>query len=129
MRLRAALRALGQNDDLPGVVDDIVTLTVQPADPSDPPQFFEVELRDIVRHHRRDALLNEELIADYLAEVAPVPFDRAFRSEEHTSELQSLLRISYAVFCLKKNITITKLHILNFITYTHTHTLIHVPTN
>src|SRR3546814_6428195 len=26
------------------------------------------------------------------------------RSEEHTSELQSLLRISYAVFCLKKNI-------------------------
>src|SRR3546814_4787188 len=26
----------------------------------------------------------------------------AFRSEEHTSELQSLMRISYAVFCLKK---------------------------
>src|SRR3546814_2812822 len=29
------------------------------------------------------------------------PGDR--RSEEHTSELQSLMRISYAVFCLKKN--------------------------
>src|SRR3546814_6099659 len=28
----------------------------------------------------------------------------AVRSEEHTSELQSLMRISYAVFCLKKNI-------------------------
>src|SRR3546814_3658054 len=27
---------------------------------------------------------------------------RPFRSEEHTSELQSLMRISYAVFCLKK---------------------------
>src|SRR3546814_4935235 len=27
---------------------------------------------------------------------------RAVRSEEHTSELQSLMRISYAVFCLKK---------------------------
>src|SRR3546814_2695951 len=26
----------------------------------------------------------------------------AYRSEEHTSELQSLMRISYAVFCLKK---------------------------
>src|SRR3546814_12069106 len=26
-----------------------------------------------------------------------------FRSEEHTSELQSLMRISYAIFCLKKN--------------------------
>src|SRR3546814_7949912 len=33
------------------------------------------------------------------------------RSEEHTSELQSLMRISYAVFCLKKK---------NRITYTHT---------
>src|SRR3546814_10200811 len=30
-----------------------------------------------------------------------------YRSEEHTSELQSLMRISYAVFCLKKK-TITK---------------------
>src|SRR3546814_1613752 len=29
---------------------------------------------------------------------------RADRSEEHTSELQSLMRISYAVFCLKKKI-------------------------
>src|SRR3546814_4533481 len=28
---------------------------------------------------------------------------RSWRSEEHTSELQSLMRISYAVFCLKKN--------------------------
>src|SRR3546814_5951242 len=28
--------------------------------------------------------------------------DRIVRSEEHTSELQSLMRISYAVFCLKK---------------------------
>src|SRR3546814_20538603 len=28
---------------------------------------------------------------------------RSQRSEEHTSELQSLMRISYAVFCLKKN--------------------------
>src|SRR3546814_3672207 len=30
---------------------------------------------------------------------------REKRSEEHTSELQSLMRISYAVFCLKKNNT------------------------
>src|SRR3546814_3077234 len=30
------------------------------------------------------------------------PIERASRSEEHTSELQSLMRISYAVFCLKK---------------------------
>src|SRR3546814_2111562 len=38
--------------------------------------------------------------------------DRALRSEEHTSELQSLMRISYAVFCLKKkqNIHLTDLY-------------------
>src|SRR3546814_7166533 len=32
------------------------------------------------------------------------------RSEEHTSELQSLMRISYAVFCLKKKKTRTNSH-------------------
>src|SRR3546814_6326453 len=32
------------------------------------------------------------------------------RSEEHTSELQSLMRISYAVFCLKENITMKKMY-------------------
>src|SRR3546814_8478166 len=32
------------------------------------------------------------------------------RSEEHTSELQSLMRISYAVFCLKKKIKPRHLH-------------------
>src|SRR3546814_3185091 len=31
-----------------------------------------------------------------------IQFNRFARSEEHTSELQSLMRISYAVFCLKK---------------------------
>src|SRR3546814_4245769 len=44
------------------------------------------------------------------AQIAQVLIDRqrqidaavALRSEEHTSELQSLMRISYAVFCLKK---------------------------
>src|SRR3546814_2700363 len=33
---------------------------------------------------------------------AVMPAGRGCRSEEHTSELQSLMRISYAVFCLKK---------------------------
>src|SRR3546814_10190647 len=36
----------------------------------------------------------------------------AGRSEEHTSELLSLMRISYAVFCLKNNILITHLFLL-----------------
>src|SRR3546814_6410129 len=33
--------------------------------------------------------------------ITPVPVFRSRRSEEHTSELQSLMRISYAVFCLQ----------------------------
>src|SRR3546814_7796655 len=54
------------------------------------------------------------------------------RSEEHTSELQSLMRISYAVFCLKKKKTRYSLHhhpnhhinrqTTNINTYTHTYT-------
>src|SRR3546814_8669084 len=36
-----------------------------------------------------------------------IALESASRSEEHTSELQSLMRISYAVFCLKKNTHIT----------------------
>src|SRR3546814_2139310 len=35
----------------------------------------------------------------------------AQRSEEHTSELQSLMRISYAVFCLKKKTYVTHTHV------------------
>src|SRR3546814_6677666 len=38
----------------------------------------------------------------------------ATRSEEHKSELQSLMRISYAVFCLKKNTNHTQ-HVYNII--------------
>src|SRR3546814_7075606 len=38
-------------------------------------------------------------------EVADFCVTSLARSEEHTSELQSLMRISYAVFCLKKNKT------------------------
>src|SRR3546814_5190704 len=38
--------------------------------------------------------------ADRFAEASQAKYKK--RSEEHTSELQSLMRISYAVFCLKK---------------------------
>src|SRR3546814_8744176 len=42
------------------------------------------------------------LCAGMVASDRPRPNAIAIRSEEHTSELQSLMRISYAVFCLKK---------------------------
>src|SRR3546814_5821436 len=49
---------------------------------------------------RREAIEEEAVVADDHGAAREI-FER-FRSEEHTSELQSLMRISYAVFCLKK---------------------------
>src|SRR3546814_9204915 len=47
--------------------------------------------------------------SDYAASLRQIAAHgpAALRSEEHTSELQSLMRISYAVYCLKKKQTIT----------------------
>src|SRR3546814_4001855 len=45
---------------------------------------------------------------------------RRDRSEEHTSELQSLMRISYAVFCLKKKTTKNKNNLITLIRTTIT---------
>src|SRR3546814_9269969 len=46
-----------------------------------------------------DVLQIEKKIRTRARSISPRP---RMRSEEHTSELQSLMRISYAVFCLKK---------------------------
>src|SRR3546814_4463279 len=51
----------------------------------------------------------------------PAPPAASGRSEEHTSELQSLMRISYAVFCLKKKKIIKKITQDRKITNTQTH--------
>src|SRR3546814_3148462 len=59
--------------------------------------------------HKRSPGEADPVLADALAETSAISHrfaadlaDPAQRSEEHTSELQSLMRISYAVFCLKK---------------------------
>src|SRR3546814_9750469 len=61
--------------------------------------------RDAGRFHvdqqEGDALLRLCLLVGADEEETPI----GVRSEEHTSELQSLMRISYAVFCLKKKKT------------------------
>src|SRR3546814_2423494 len=45
---------------------------------------------------------NTRIVQDHAAAQQRLNPNRDIRSEEHTSELQSLMRISYAVFCLKK---------------------------
>src|SRR3546814_7257386 len=59
-----------------------------------------------------------------MPQVSAITMHRRGRSEEHTSELQSLMRISYAVFCLKKKTKINQQHIQNTNT---THTLAKIP--
>src|SRR3546814_9965413 len=67
------------------------------------------QYKEPIRHRRRE----EPLVPDQRVLVATERRGRSgvrahvaaallLRSEEHTSELQSLMRISYAVFCLKK---------------------------
>src|SRR3546814_3351839 len=68
-----------------------------------------VELIVFVGNRRLPARVEESML-DFLdtrarhheVDVAEQAAPRRGRSEEHTSELQSLMRISYAVFCLKK---------------------------
>src|SRR3546814_3922243 len=52
-----------------------------------------------------DSNIIHSLLADFLPQEWQSLLDLDSRSEEHTSELQSLMRISYAVFCLKKKKT------------------------
>src|SRR3546814_8860647 len=73
-------------------------------------------LAEAVRRHQGQVLLAAEERREHLverlqqvgvllAEAETAMADHRLRSEEHTSELQSLMRISYAVFCLKKQNT------------------------
>src|SRR3546814_7390451 len=87
---------------------------------------MDVELRELVRQHERGAAKLQLDVADAPARLdeaellggaedvavevnrllrglcAQIDKELTYRSEEHTSGLQSLMRISYAVFCLKK---------------------------
>ena len=80
-RLQAALRTQDYEGDLAEIVRHAVTLRRTPEE-GVPARFFEVELRSVIRH-RNDRLLNPVGVAEYLAEVAPVPFhpDFAFGAE------------------------------------------------
>src|SRR3546814_6752777 len=54
----------------------------------------------LMNHSENGALTGNDLFV--IAVLLLVAGNETTRSEEHTSELQSLMRISYAVFCLKK---------------------------
>src|SRR3546814_10772879 len=91
---------------LPRKVDDLVPRRLEaermhrPLPRHDDAVAAQRDLRDNIRParilapHFVDLLSERQFLGDRL--------QRRERSEEHTSELQSLMRISYAVFCLKK---------------------------
>src|SRR3546814_5571669 len=71
--------------------DDVEIAFLAEVDPARRGKLVDFAFRD----HRRG-------VGEDLERLQAAVFDHQFRSEEHTSELQSLMRISYAVFCLKK---------------------------
>lgn len=89
VKLRAVLRDADDTDDLPAAIDKIVSVRQMPGAEGDAPHFFEVELRDIIRGLRRDALLNLDEITGYLSQVAPLPFHVSFPLGERISEFLS----------------------------------------
>jgi hypothetical protein len=75
--LRAALRSTERDTGIGALVQNIVSASRFESDEY-PERFFEVELRGIVRL-RNDRLLNPAAVAEYLGQVAPVPFAPTFR--------------------------------------------------
>src|SRR3546814_5760606 len=69
-----------------------------------PRRRLEVDAGGKIAPLRRDDHTAEAIVLDQPVRRVPE------RSEEHTSELQSLMRISYAVFCLKKKTNNINLH-------------------
>src|SRR3546814_2523054 len=63
------------------------------------------ELRESLTAEVESVQFHQQKI-EYLVDQLYAYNRRLTRSEEHTSELQSLMRISYAVFCLKKQNTV-----------------------
>src|SRR3546814_4539307 len=92
---------------------DVCSSDLLPVDPDDPqkslPEGIEAQTRLAFENLQRIVAHAGYALADTVfARVYLTDFKRDYpgmnrvRSEEHTSELQSLMRISYAVFCLKK---------------------------
>lgn len=80
-QLKTILRADNTNDNLEHAVLQVVTVRRHTANGANHGHFFQVELKGIIRH-RNDQLLNETAVADYLAQVGPVPFHQDFVQRE-----------------------------------------------
>src|SRR3546814_2047746 len=64
--------------------------------------FFRRDYRRVAQLHIESGWVPPDTREEELEGAVRAVCEPYFRSEEHTSELQSLMRISYAVFCLQK---------------------------
>src|SRR3546814_1568429 len=86
----------------------VCTIAEIPETRSQKPTIPQIDGHHSQRHHKRSDRSGEFILQ--FPGVQMRAGEVLGRSEEHTSELQSLMRISYAVFCLKKKKTCKKKH-------------------
>src|SRR3546814_2351509 len=72
---------------------------IQHTQPGKGGAYMQVELKNLIDGRKTNVRFRS---SETVERVRLDTKDFQYRSEEHTSELQSLMRISYAVFCLKK---------------------------
>src|SRR3546814_1732584 len=116
LQVECVLAITTLKQELRGVMQRCVRLIVQCIDPCPPDQqpLDQCVEAQRARHHQRSNPAGQRLIDPRAASeqgLHDIGLAHAHRgrqrrrSEEHTSELQSLMGISYAVFCLKKKTT------------------------
>lgn len=108
------LRAQMVDPDYAGGLADlvarIVTVDSRPATDGDPERFFEVEMLQVPRG-RSDKLLGAEDVADYLAQIAPVPFHPDFRfGSQITEQLKAHSGFSEARLTINGGAPVTRAH-------------------
>src|SRR3546814_4912880 len=95
MEMRALLRRMGKKSFNPGTTAAMFFLNTK-----DPRVIKATRTAMIDLGYKAQRMAHDVLSVASRKQTAKPP--ATLRSEEHTSELQSLMRISYAVFCLKK---------------------------
>src|SRR3546814_3656678 len=98
---RSTARVALPQSKLAGTVAGVAVCALDGTTPA-PPKAAATKRRKPPKRMSRPLVMNDNV--RIIAQVLEADRQRitAARSEEHTSELQSLMRISYAVFCLKK---------------------------
>src|SRR3546814_2537764 len=89
-------------DETISVEDGDVVMVPRGYHPVGAPHGYDLYYLNVMAGPQRRWVFRNDPEHEWIVHQAPAAEPDERRSEEHTSELQSLMRISYAVFCLKK---------------------------